>query len=655
MSVFNSLPPKINKIHLNQWLIDNYSFLNKKKISLKSFNSERDKNFLMQIEEKSKYVLKISNSKEMIGLLELQDYVLCELNKRPSLRGLIPKKIHSSIKIYTDSDNRKCYVRILSYIKGKMYASIKQNSNLEKSLGLLLGNLSSELKNIMKPEALRKFEWDPSDIKWIGNFFYMFSGDKKKIIIKNLEEHNYFVTKNLNKLRFSLTHGDANNYNLVVNKNQISGLLDYGDMIYAPTINDLSISLSYALMSSENIHLTLKNVIVSYHSIFNITFDEIFSLMTLVKSRLTITVVMAEKQRKKFPNNEYLSISEKDAWKLLYKLDSINPYFFIFLIRYFCEYPISKNYEKIIAFLKVKSFSSILDCEINNLNKSIIKLSEKPFSTKKYLQNHNILNRKINSYLKLNDSDIGIGLYKEKRQILKVHNYNSQLISGKKKDMHLGIDIYAKAGTNIRSPLNGKVFTLNKNSAEHECRTKLILEHKINQYIKFYTIYGNLSKKSLVSLKIDQNIKKGNIIGQIGNSNTKSALPEHLHFQISIDMMSDQLNFPAVSERSLLDFWSKISPDPNLILEIPNSFFENNENLKSLLLKRQSLISKNFSISYEKPLHMLEAKNQFFYDDKGRKFLDCVNNISHVGHSHPKIHEAMVNQNLKLNTNTRYL
>jgi 4-aminobutyrate aminotransferase-like enzyme len=37
------------------------------------------------------------------------------------------------------------------------------------------------------------------------------------------------------------------------------------------------------------------------------------------------------------------------------------------------------------------------------------------------------------------------------------------------------------------------------------------------------------------------------------------------------------------------------------------------------------------------------------------EYLDCVNNISHVGHSHIKIHDAMVKQNLKLNTNTRYL
>ncbi len=81
-------------------------------------------------------------------------------------------------------------------------------------------------------------------------------------------------------------------------------------------------------------------------------------------------------------------------------------------------------------------------------------------------------------------------------------------------------------------------------------------------------------------------------------------------------MIGEKENFPVVSEDILLILWSKISPDPNLILGIPNSFFENNENAKSLLLKRNSSISKSFSISYKKPLHMLEAKNQYFYKEK---------------------------------------
>ena len=58
------------------------------------------------------------------------------------------------------------------------------------------------------------------------------------------------------------------------------------------------------------------------------------------------------KQRKKFPKNKYLSISEKDAWRLLDKLDKINPYIFIFFLRDLCGYEIIKHYSKIISFFK---------------------------------------------------------------------------------------------------------------------------------------------------------------------------------------------------------------------------------------------------------------------------------------------------------------
>jgi len=655
MSVFNSLPPKINQIHLINWLIDNYSILSKKTILLKKLSSERDKNFLIKINSKQKYVLKISNPEESRELLNLQDYILDNLGKRNSLKQYIPKKIHSRIKIYSDLMNRKCCVRILSYIDGKMYAFVKHDQFLEMSLGTLLGNLSKELQNLIKPSAFRKFEWDPSNISWINKEISLFKGKNKKIILNNLKEHNFFVKKNLKKLRFSLTHGDVNNYNLVVKKNKILGLLDYGDMIYAPTVNDLAISLSYALMNKDNLYSTLRNIIVSYHKIFQISFDEIFSLMTLVKARLTITVVMAEKQRKKFPDNNYLSISEKDAWKLLNKLNSINPYLLIFLIRDFCGYSILKNYESINNFLKTNKFSSVLDTKINHLNKSIISFSSNSIFTKNYVHKPIILTKKIFTHLKNNESEIGIGLYHEKRNVYQGSNYISKLNSESRRDIHVGIDIFAKAGTNIRAPLDGKVFILKDNAYEYDYGPTIILEHKINSLDKFYTIYGHLSKKCLKTLHVGKKIKKNQIIAEIGNYPINGNWPPHLHFQISFDMMGEKENFPGVSEDILLHLWTKISPDPNLILGIPNSFFKKNETVEDLILKRNSLLSKSFSISYKKPLHMLEAKYQYFYDDKGKEFLDCVNNISHVGHSHPKIHRAMIEQNLKLNTNTRYL
>ena len=91
MSVFNSLPPKINQKNLIQWLKENYSFLNKKSILLKLLNSERDKNFIIIVNSKHKYVLKISNSAESRDLLDLQDHVLKNLSKRSSLKDLLFK------------------------------------------------------------------------------------------------------------------------------------------------------------------------------------------------------------------------------------------------------------------------------------------------------------------------------------------------------------------------------------------------------------------------------------------------------------------------------------------------------------------------------------------------------------------------------------
>ena len=80
----------------------------------------------------------------------------------------------------------------------------------------------------------------------------MYLKERVKPLFKIIfQEYDYFVKKNKNNLRFSLTHGDANNYNLVVKNNKVIGLLDFGDMIFAPTINDLAITLSYALMNKK--------------------------------------------------------------------------------------------------------------------------------------------------------------------------------------------------------------------------------------------------------------------------------------------------------------------------------------------------------------------------------------------------------------------
>lgn len=74
-----------------------------------------------------------------------------------------------------------------------------------------------------------------------------------------------------------------------------------------------------------------------------------------------------------------------------------------------------------------------------------------------------------------------------------------------------------------------------------------------------------------------------------------------------------------------------------------------------LLDKRTTSFSTSMSLSYNIPIHMEKASLQYMYDTSGNAYLDCVNNIMHVGHNHPVVTDAAIRQISSLNTNTRYL
>jgi 4-aminobutyrate aminotransferase-like enzyme len=78
-------------------------------------------------------------------------------------------------------------------------------------------------------------------------------------------------------------------------------------------------------------------------------------------------------------------------------------------------------------------------------------------------------------------------------------------------------------------------------------------------------------------------------------------------------------------------------------------------NHKEILDLRSKHLGPSLSVSYDEPLHIVRGEAQYLFDAKGNRYLDCVNNIQHVGHCHPKVVEAAQQQYEKLNTNTRYL
>ncbi|MFM8490016.1 MAG: aminotransferase class III-fold pyridoxal phosphate-dependent enzyme, partial [Bacteroidota bacterium] len=74
-----------------------------------------------------------------------------------------------------------------------------------------------------------------------------------------------------------------------------------------------------------------------------------------------------------------------------------------------------------------------------------------------------------------------------------------------------------------------------------------------------------------------------------------------------------------------------------------------------MIALRRRHLGKNLSLSYREPLHIVRGWKQYLFDINGRRYLDTVNNVAHVGHEHPDVVAAGQRQMAVLNTNTRYL
>lgn len=76
---------------------------------------------------------------------------------------------------------------------------------------------------------------------------------------------------------------------------------------------------------------------------------------------------------------------------------------------------------------------------------------------------------------------------------------------------------------------------------------------------------------------------------------------------------------------------------------------------ESLTERRIRLMGPNVPLFYRTPVHIVRGQGVWLWDADGRKYLDCYNNVPHVGHCHPRVVQAICAQAGTLNTHTRYL
>src|SRR5579884_1570390 len=196
--------------------------------------SERDKNFLFRDNRGDQFILKVANADEKPEVLDLQNQAIRHVG---GLLRVIPTRDDEFI-----ANVEGHLIRLVNFVPGIALADFQPHSaDLLEELGRVLGRTDKRLASFRHPSARRELYWD------IRN------AERVVTLEEVLQSWRDVVVPRMPKLRTSVIHNDANDYNVIVSSRGMGvtpalSLIDFGDMLETYTVAEPAIACAYVMM-----------------------------------------------------------------------------------------------------------------------------------------------------------------------------------------------------------------------------------------------------------------------------------------------------------------------------------------------------------------------------------------------------------------------
>ncbi|QYK41865.1 MAG: peptidoglycan DD-metalloendopeptidase family protein [Paracoccaceae bacterium] len=165
----------------------------------------------------------------------------------------------------------------------------------------------------------------------------------------------------------------------------------------------------------------------------------------------------------------------------------------------------------------------------------------------------------------------GLGLYGEDRDVYRSPQF-ADAASPERRTVHLGVDVFAPAGTAVHAPLPGRVARVAYNADPLDYGHTLILEHEADGR-RFWLLVGHLGGSLPALCREGATVEPGQVVAHLGDWHENGGWSPHAHVQVIADRLEQDANFFGVGHASLWPVWRDVSPDANLILRLPPAAF----------------------------------------------------------------------------------
>jgi 4-aminobutyrate aminotransferase-like enzyme/Ser/Thr protein kinase RdoA (MazF antagonist) len=583
---------------------------------ISELGSQQDRNFRIDTGN-GRSVLKICRVEYGHAELEAQNEAMKHL--AASNCGVLVPVVFRSLSgeeiLSLELRGQTCLFRLLGYIEGEPLTRRRHLS--EKSvaaLGDIAGRVAKGLTDFVHPGLDRHIQWDLSRANQIvGSLLAGIDGLHAVRINDAMAAAERRLEPLRSRLRIQPIHHDITDDNVVSSPDDACrpipfGVIDFGDVMKGWLVADLASTCASLLHHAGGDPFYILPAVKAFHAIYPLTREEMSALWPLIVERAAILVASSEHQLSVEPDNAYV----------LGNIDHEREIFETAL-----SVPCAVMEEAILDAIGIASgpraslAAGRLLTDIDPATISVIRFD----TLSPHLSDENWTSPDIEARL-FERAAFGRPILARYGEFRLTRTVTHMSVPPDSFALHIAIRLPERAG--ISAPFAGVC----------------------NRDGEIVRLVGEGQTLFLTGLETaspqDFEVEAGTRIGE--------AVPGGL---ITIQLcLAPDLRPPLFARPHHANAWARLCPSPSNLLD--GDFDAPAPKTAELMAVRKTHFAKPQKNYYENPPQIERGWKDQLFDVTGRAFLDMVNNVTILGHGHPRIAEAAGKQWALLNTNSRF-
>jgi 4-aminobutyrate aminotransferase-like enzyme/Ser/Thr protein kinase RdoA (MazF antagonist) len=295
--------------------------------------SQQDANFKSTTADGRRFVLKIANPGTSSGELELQ---LAAMRQVAAGRGAVavPETVAgldgAELQAVQVGDHI-AQAFLVTYLSGENVMDSRYlGPGVVAQLGNVAASTAQSLRGFEHQSSVRALQWNPMRAPEVVADLAHFVSERSRRdrLIRVVGEAQLALAPVAATLPTQVIHGDVTDNNIVFDRDRSgrlvpSGVIDFGDVMHSWRVAELAVLCASLLHHRGATPATILPAVRAFHAEQSLSRHEALALWPLVLQRAAVLVVSGQQQATINPENGYAAAALTREWQILEVADSV--------------------------------------------------------------------------------------------------------------------------------------------------------------------------------------------------------------------------------------------------------------------------------------------------------------------------------------------